>query len=1158
MASVWRGIHPEHGIEVAVKILTSGAARDPDVARDFQNEVRAIAALDHPNVITVLDLGTIDDKAEANSRGRLISGSPYLVMEHASDGSLTKAPFPTSWDHLAAMLLRLLDALAHAHARGVIHRDLKPGNVLVCGPSDPRPGLKLSDFGISFLSGGGGHSSVHRNVAGTLRYMAPEQIEAKFREYGPWTDLYALGCMAWIYATGRPPFTARDPGEVIRDHLSAPLPDFEPRIPCPSGTYQWLAGLLAKNHKDRYQRAADAAAALRALGTAPPGWVAPTPLEPSNVWSRVEPELTTFSLSDAQVATVEWRDRDTENTVTLAGLPRAAGTRPPIARDWRAIEAPMRSPPLVGAGLALYRMRRFRMAGRNNERDTIWEHLVESLTHQKSSLVVLRGATGTGKTRLAEFICHRAHELGLASVISGDAAGLSTMLAKHFRCGGLRTKRIERRLHAAGVPDADLPELVALVTGRGTTEDAATRCATICREIVRVSETRGVVLFIDDAQWTADGLELCDHLLTYHRDAPVLVMLAAQDEALAERRYEADLLARLEQEHRGHRIVLGPLTGDERAEMVRDLLGLEPALAARVEERTQGNPQFAVQLVGDWVERDALKRGPTGFKLRSGDSAPFPDDLHALWVRRVDQVLLGLSNRARTDLECAAAIGQTVPEGLWHEAADMVCGVRTRQLGRGRVVLSMEGLRVRNALVDRLVANRLANRTDESWQFAHALVREALERTAREAGRWTAYHAACAEALRDRIAQGHPVSSEQIGTHLREAGQLEEAIGYLLQGVVERERENGVRAALALMPRLEETMRRARTPRTSPHIARLWMLHADLCRKSGLDDDALRWSTAIVAAARQNKDEGWAEARREATLLVAAHYAERHDVAHCKSTLASAAEDIRRNGTGIQVGRLAYLEGFLAWLHRDFNQAAESLRQALSAFRHTGAATRAAACLRQLAGLASDRGHHEGALKLVQKSFTELEGNTGPLDTPNRAAARAACLATRADIERRMRQTSQAIVSYRAALERYRDAGCRDLGLAPAVGLGLALADLGEAKQARQALERAQVLCRRRDEMYHLGMSEIGLAVVAGHALQWVELEHHLRSATPMLAESRRCDRDTAAYLELIGDLASRAGRPVAAEAYQLAGSHWQQLGFTDRANRIRLRAAAR
>lgn len=263
MAEVWRGVHVGEEMPAAIKVLTGPRARDEAFVRALKNEINAVARLDHPGIIVLYDRGEVTADAAEQSAGRLTQGSPWFAMEMCSHGALSPRRFPLPWHTTRLLLLSLLDALAHAHARGVIHRDLKPGNILLSAPDDPRPGLKLSDFGIAqALDGDGGGADAH---SGTPRYMAPEQFAGRARAIGPWTDLYALGCIAYQLAVGSPPFSG-DPLRLAVAHSHDPVPPMRSVDEgFPAGYEAWVLRLLEKEPRDRSRVAADAAWALLQL-----------------------------------------------------------------------------------------------------------------------------------------------------------------------------------------------------------------------------------------------------------------------------------------------------------------------------------------------------------------------------------------------------------------------------------------------------------------------------------------------------------------------------------------------------------------------------------------------------------------------------------------------------------------------------------------------------------------------------------------------------------------------------------------------------------------------------------------------------------------------------------------------------------------------------
>jgi serine/threonine-protein kinase len=216
-AHVWLGRHSRSGAEVAVKFLR------PDVLaqtghEQFIIEVQTSARLVHPSIVRVYEYGTLD--TDLSPQHELVAGLPYLVMECSHRGEL-RCDQVDEWSILRLVLLQILDGLAYAHARSVIHRDIKPANILRFG-SDEQPRFKLTDFGIARALEPETIQHDEGNLASsadTPHYMPPEQLMGKWRTFGPWTDLYALGCTAWELACGSPPFAGRNVAQMAIAHL---------------------------------------------------------------------------------------------------------------------------------------------------------------------------------------------------------------------------------------------------------------------------------------------------------------------------------------------------------------------------------------------------------------------------------------------------------------------------------------------------------------------------------------------------------------------------------------------------------------------------------------------------------------------------------------------------------------------------------------------------------------------------------------------------------------------------------------------------------------------------------------------------------------------------------------------------------------------------
>ena len=233
---------------VAIKVLPA-ASVDWSARERFEREARAAAALNHANIVAIYDVG------EA-------SGRPYLVMELVPGESLERRP-PQSLDEAIAIARLVCEALEHAHRRGLVHRDLKPGNVLV-SRQDGRLVVKLTDMGIA-LARGAARVTATGAIAGTPTYMAPEQ--ALGQEVDGRADLYSLGVMLYVWVTGRPPFQGDDALAVVSQHIHAPVvPPRAYRQDLPPGLDSVILELLSKTPELRYPSAAEVLRALLAVG----------------------------------------------------------------------------------------------------------------------------------------------------------------------------------------------------------------------------------------------------------------------------------------------------------------------------------------------------------------------------------------------------------------------------------------------------------------------------------------------------------------------------------------------------------------------------------------------------------------------------------------------------------------------------------------------------------------------------------------------------------------------------------------------------------------------------------------------------------------------------------------------------------------------------
>jgi eukaryotic-like serine/threonine-protein kinase len=255
MAEVWRARDERSGRRVAVKLLHPHLLPDEASRARLASEARAVGGLDHPGIIRVLG-------ADAGERPavvlELVDGEP-LSVRLEREGPLE----PRVAAEIGA---EVADALYHAHTRGVIHRDVKPGNVLI--GTDGR--ARLVDFGIARLLGEALERTTQTGmVMGTLRYMAPEQLAGE--TVGPRVDLYGLGALLYEMLTGRPPHPDASPAALLRELSDGP-PSMDGIDPTLATV---VAACLQPNPEDRPRHAGDVATALRAwLAGDSPGAIA--------------------------------------------------------------------------------------------------------------------------------------------------------------------------------------------------------------------------------------------------------------------------------------------------------------------------------------------------------------------------------------------------------------------------------------------------------------------------------------------------------------------------------------------------------------------------------------------------------------------------------------------------------------------------------------------------------------------------------------------------------------------------------------------------------------------------------------------------------------------------------------------------------------------
>jgi len=991
-------------------------------------------------------------------------------MPLMTEGTLSDRCGDMPWSAQRQVLRAILSALAHAHARGVIHRDIKPSNLLF-----GRDGVQLADFGIAHSIAG--TSDEPWPAAGTPAWMAPEQFEGRWRDFGPWTDLYALGCVAWAMACGKRPFDTqgREISAAYRAHRTWPAPRIRATQPLPRGLEPWIHRLMAKDPADRYGHAADALRDLDALedDAEPPRW----------------PE--------------HWpQDR--------VGSARRLG----------------------GAGLGLYGLRGIPMVGRGPERDALWTALTRAWTRSRVHIAWLEGPAGTGKSRLARWLAETAAEAGMArwlhavhSPDGGRADGLAPLARRLLRAEGLEGSALRDRAQRLVDPSVALAVAEWLSGGAGSRHG-------LLRELLEAeSRDRPLVLWLDDIVRNADTVDFVAHLLEADPARAILCVMTARTEDLAEYPAQAARVRELLELSAATTLTVGALPAELREAFVGQVLGLRGDLAARVSARTAGNPLFAVQLVGDWVQRGLLEVAAGGFRLADGADVDLPEDLHSVWYGRIDRILAARPADVHA-LELAAVLGTHIDSAEW------------------RAVCSDARLPDTTGLLDALTEAGLAAREDElaqgSWSFVHDMLRESVVLRVRASGRETAHHVRCAAMLRR---QRGPGIAERLGRHLRAAGALDEAVAQLSIGV--RERLEAGEFALAEVASAE---RRAAIAALAPseddvRWARGWLLTSRLARERGRTEEA---HSEVSRAIGLCLDHGWDDLRAEA-LTEAARVAYRSGRLDEALRLAAEAQDVAGMAGRAEINATCLELRARALADRGrLDEADTAYASAISEFETRSDRVGIGRCRLGRAVVAMSRGDLDAALDHSHRGRAELDAAGARLEG---AIARNIL----GDAQRMHGALDAAEACYREALRHHRAWGSVTGGRIARLNLAQVLLEQRRWTEARALVRTIASTMRAEGAGLFLGAAHLILMVCAAGDGTWEAWDANQQQAAHLLEKSGLLHPDLAALATRAGDLSEDAGDLDKARiAWRIAAAQWAGLGREVEAERIRERLAGR
>jgi diguanylate cyclase (GGDEF)-like protein len=597
---------PAGETEFALKILDETVSQAAAELVAFRREAALLASVNHPGLTGVHEVGLTD-------------GRPYLVMdiiegvslaERLADGALPPG-------QVLGLALDLIDPLAAIHRRGLVHRDLKPPNIMIQSDGTAR----LIDFGLTAREAGAidDHTAV-----GTLAYSAPEQSGMLKRPVDNRSDLYSLGVILFEAVTGAPPFSAADVGELLRMHAVTLAPDLTELVPgIPRELAAVIAKLLAKDPDDRYQSGELLAVDLRAV----PGASGPTDVLADPAVAGVR--ITGRTAERAALADRWARARAGRGGVAVlrggggAGKSVLAGE---LARDARAAgHTVLRSQASADDPVPFAPLR----AAIEDHLQAISRMPVKERWRRRAAIrAACSGWSTTMLSRLAP---------GLEAVLNG------------------REGAVDSIGHTAELVDLDAAASGSGLDGPDSENQFASAVAGFLAGLAR--ESGGLLLVLDDVQWLDPGSSrVLAHLSSVLREASLLVLVTGRDDVETDTNtdaFVATMAGTVDLD-----LALGPLDEAGVADQIRALipgLTVDARLVGLLYVRSHGNPFIVEEYLRAVVDAGLLRPAWGSWVLDEEglDALELPQDALGLVITRVH----GLATAIRELLVIAAAIG---------------------------------------------------------------------------------------------------------------------------------------------------------------------------------------------------------------------------------------------------------------------------------------------------------------------------------------------------------------------------------------------------------------------------------------------------------------------------------------------------------------------